>query len=86
VVAATLNRTLRAYALAIVGAEYVMRWLPVGTHDWNKFLTPDELAALMTGAGLCPRATTGLVYNPLTGRWRLGTDTAVNYMIYAEKD
>jgi 2-polyprenyl-6-hydroxyphenyl methylase/3-demethylubiquinone-9 3-methyltransferase len=86
VVTATLNRTLRAYALAIVGAEYVMRWLPVGTHDWNRFLTPDELAALMAGGGLAARDTTGLVYNPITGRWRLGRDTGVNYLIYAEKD
>ena len=86
VVAATLNRTLRAYALAIVGAEYVMRWLPVGTHDWHKFLTPDELAALMAGGGLIARETMGLVYNPITGRWRLGRDTGVNYLIYAEKD
>ena len=86
VVAATLNRTLRAYALAIVGAEYVMRWLPVGTHDWHKFLTPIELAALMAGGGLIARETMGLVYNPISGRWRLGRDTGVNYLIYAEKD
>lgn len=86
VVAATLNRTLKAYALAIVGAEYVMRWLPVGTHDWNRFLTPGELSDLMARHRLKARETAGLIYNPLTGRWRLGTDVSVNYLIYAEKD
>jgi 2-polyprenyl-6-hydroxyphenyl methylase/3-demethylubiquinone-9 3-methyltransferase len=86
VVAATLNRTLKAYALAIVGAEYVMRWLPVGTHDWNRFLTPGELSDLMASHGLKARDTAGLIYNPLSGRWRLGTDVSVNYLIYAERN
>ena len=74
-----------AYALAIVGAEYVMRWLPVGTHDWNKFLTPPELSDLMGRHGLEASETAGLIYNPLSGRWRLGGDVSVNYLIYAEK-
>lgn len=85
-VAATLNRTLKSFALAILGAEYVMRWLPVGTHDWNRFLTPEELSALMTARGLTVRDVTGLIYNPLTTRWRQGSDTGVNYMIFAVKD
>jgi 2-polyprenyl-6-hydroxyphenyl methylase/3-demethylubiquinone-9 3-methyltransferase len=85
-VAATLNRTLRAWALAIVGAEYVMRWLPVGTHDWNKFLTPRELAALMARHGIATGEATGVIYNPVSGRWRTGTDTAVNYMITGSRN
>lgn len=86
VVAATLNRTFKAYALAIVGAEYVMRWLPVGTHDWNKFLTPQELSDLMGRHGLVAREAAGLIYNPLSGRWRLGEDVGVNYLIHAERN
>jgi len=85
-VAATLNRTLRSYLMAIIGAEYVMRWLPVGTHDWNKFLTPGELAEAIAASGLAVRETAGMVYNPLSGRWRLGTDTGVNYLIFAVKE
>ncbi len=85
-VAATLNRTLRAWALAIVGAEYVMRWLPIGTHDWNKFLTPEELAALMARHGVIPGEATGMIYNPVSGRWRVGSDTGVNYMLTGTKD
>jgi 2-polyprenyl-6-hydroxyphenyl methylase/3-demethylubiquinone-9 3-methyltransferase len=85
VVLATLNRTLRSYALAIIGAEYVMRWLPVGTHDWNKFIPPEELSGQLAARGLIPAGTAGMIYNPLSGRWRLGTDTGVNYLIAAEK-
>lgn len=85
-VLATLNRTLRSYALAIIGAEYVMRWLPIGTHDWNRFLTPAELSDLLGKRGLIPGETRGLIYNPLSGRWRLGADTGVNYLIAANKD
>jgi 2-polyprenyl-6-hydroxyphenyl methylase/3-demethylubiquinone-9 3-methyltransferase len=84
-VAATLNRTVKSYALAIVGAEYVMRWLPIGTHDWNKFLTPDELSAHVQACGLTVQNVAGMIYNPLTGRWRTGTDTSVNYMLSALK-
>lgn len=84
--AATLNRTLKSYALAIVGAEYVMRWLPVGTHDWNKFLTPAELTRLIEAHGLKVTDTAGMIYNPVTGRWRLGNDTGVNYLVFAEKN
>lgn len=82
----TLNRTLRSYLMAIIGAEYVLRWLPVGTHDWNKFLTPDELASAITARGFKMRETAGMVYNPLTGHWRTGSDTGVNYMVFAVKD
>lgn len=82
---ATLNRTARAYALAIVGAEYVLRWLPRGTHDWKKFLTPEEITALLRRFGLHPIDETGVVYHPLADEWRKSSDMGVNYMVLAEK-
>jgi 2-polyprenyl-6-hydroxyphenyl methylase/3-demethylubiquinone-9 3-methyltransferase len=82
---ATLNRTLRAFALAIVGAEYVLRWLPRGTHDWEKFVTPDELTDAILDAGLHGVRTRGMVYNPLGREWRLARDTSVNYLVAAAK-
>jgi len=82
---ATLNRTLRSYAMAIIGAEYVLGWLPRGTHDWNRFITPGELADHLRHAGLHPEEFRGMVFNPLTNTFRLGSDVAVNYLGYAEK-
>lgn len=82
---ATLNRTARAYAFAIVGAERILRWLPVGTHDWNKFLTPDEIKALLTRNGLTVTAETGVVFHPLADEWRQSRDMAINYMVMAER-
>jgi 2-polyprenyl-6-hydroxyphenyl methylase/3-demethylubiquinone-9 3-methyltransferase len=82
---ATINRTLRSFALAIVGAEYILRWLPRGTHDWDKFVTPDELTDAIRAAGLRRVRTRGMVYNPLARDWRLAADTAVNYLAVAEK-
>jgi len=82
---ATLNRTARAYALAILGAEYVLRWLPRGTHDWNKFLTPDEINSLLTRNGLKVTDEKGVVFNPLADEWRLSPDMGVNYMVLAER-
>jgi 2-polyprenyl-6-hydroxyphenyl methylase/3-demethylubiquinone-9 3-methyltransferase len=84
-VAATLNRTMKSFALAIVGAEYVLRWLPRGTHDWNKFVTPDELEIAIEKAGLCVTDERGVIYNFLADAWQLSTDTDVNYMIVAER-
>ncbi|MCC2112212.1 MAG: bifunctional 2-polyprenyl-6-hydroxyphenol methylase/3-demethylubiquinol 3-O-methyltransferase UbiG, partial [Hyphomicrobiales bacterium] len=79
VVFATLNRTLKAFALAIVGAEYVLGWLPKGTHQWSKFVTPRELEDFAGAAGLDLHDDTGIVYNPLTDRWSKSRDMDVNY-------
>ena len=84
-IAATLNRTAKAFILAILGAEYLLRWLPRGTHDWSKFLRPSELAGQLRAHGLVVEEITGVLYNPLTASWRLGRDLDVNYMILARK-
>jgi 2-polyprenyl-6-hydroxyphenyl methylase/3-demethylubiquinone-9 3-methyltransferase len=81
----TINRTVKAYVLAIVGAEYVLRWLPVGTHQWERFVTPDELARHLNAAGLAAPTFQGLVYNPLADTWSLSADTDVNYFASAPK-
>ena len=80
-ICSTLNRNPKSYAVAIFGAEVVMRWLPKGTHDWHKFITPDELYALIRDAGLDPVDRTGMVFNPLLWRWSLSErDLSVNYL------
>jgi 2-polyprenyl-6-hydroxyphenyl methylase/3-demethylubiquinone-9 3-methyltransferase len=84
-VAATLNRTLKSFAFAIVGAEYVLRWVPPGTHSWSQFVTPLELAKALRGAGLHIRDETGVIYDPLARQWRLGRDMDINYMIAADR-
>lgn len=81
----TLNRTLKSFALAVVGAEYVLRWLAPGTHHWEQFVTPDELAAALRAAGLEVTQRRGMSYDPLRGEWRLSRDLAVNYFMAAEK-
>jgi 2-polyprenyl-6-hydroxyphenyl methylase / 3-demethylubiquinone-9 3-methyltransferase len=81
----TLNRTLKAYLLAIIGAEYVLRWLPVGTHQWDRFVTPEELARHTEAAGLAGLRVKGLVYNPMADVWSLSDDSDVNYMAVAAK-
>lgn len=80
---ATLNRTLKAHAFAIVGAEYVLGWLPRGTHDWKKFITTREMEEGIAAAGLDLREFRGVSYNPLTDKWSLSDDTDVNYMALA---
>jgi 2-polyprenyl-6-hydroxyphenyl methylase/3-demethylubiquinone-9 3-methyltransferase len=80
-VMSTLNRTRRSWVTAKAGAEYVLRMLPVGTHDWAAFIAPAELAGMMRAAGLRVARTTGLVMDPLTGQWRTSRDMAVNYMM-----
>ena len=82
---ATLNRTRKAWALAIVGAEYVLRWVPRGTHDWNRFVTPEELAAFIAGGGMTVQRTEGVVYEPWRDVWRRSRDTDVNYMLSARR-
>ncbi|MFO1422046.1 MAG: bifunctional 2-polyprenyl-6-hydroxyphenol methylase/3-demethylubiquinol 3-O-methyltransferase UbiG [Candidatus Competibacteraceae bacterium] len=82
----TINRNPKAYLLAIVGAEYVLRMLPKGTHDYRKFIRPSELDGWLRAAGLTLRHLTGLHYNPLTGRYRLGPGVAVNYMAHCRPD
>jgi len=82
---ATLNRTLRSFALAIVGAEYILRWIPRGTHQWDKFITPDELEIALAQSGLSVIDQTGVIYNLLADRFQLAADMAANYMMVAEK-
>jgi 2-polyprenyl-6-hydroxyphenyl methylase/3-demethylubiquinone-9 3-methyltransferase len=84
-VVATLNRTMKSFALAIVGAEYVLRWLPRGTHQWDKFVTPNELEAVLARHGLEVTDETGVIYNLLADRWQISTDMDVNYMVTAVK-
>jgi len=81
IVMSTLNRTLKAYALAIVSAEYILGWLPRGTHDWNRFVTPDELARYLEGAGFAAPQSSGIIYDLMSDTWRLGRDTDVNYIV-----
>ena len=83
-VVSTLNRNWKSFALAIVGAEYVLRWLPRGTHQWEKFVTPDELAGHLLDNRLTITEQTGVVYSPFADRWGLSSDMDVNYMVIAE--
>ena len=77
----TINRNPKSFAVAIVGAEYVMRWLPKGTHEWSKFITPEELFALLREAGLDPVDRKGFVFNPISWQWSLSDrDLSVNYV------
>lgn len=84
-IVATLNRTVRAYLLAILAAEHILRWLPKGTHDWKRFLKPDEIEAMLLPHGLSAIETVGVAYSPLSRHWRLAEDTGVNYMMLAER-
>jgi 2-polyprenyl-6-hydroxyphenyl methylase/3-demethylubiquinone-9 3-methyltransferase len=85
-IVATMNRTLKALALAKVGAEYVLRWLPVGTHDWSKFLKPNEIRDFLSSERVSVDGPFGVVFNPLTGRWTESADTDVNYMMTVVRD
>lgn len=82
-VGATLNRTARAYALAIVGAEYLLRWLPPGTHDWRRFVRPSEFVLGLRRAGLATTCLAGIAYDWPSGEWRRTDDLSVNYMLLA---
>ena len=82
----TLNRNPKSFLMAIIGAEWVMRWLPKGTHDWAKFITPEELYALITRAGLTPLDRKGMVFNPISWSWSLSSrDLSVNYVTTSRK-
>ena len=83
---ATLNRTLKSYIFAIIGAEYILRWLPIGTHEWNKFLTPEELTNFGRKNSLLVEKIDGMVFNPLSNRWKVSQDCAVNYIIKFKKN
>lgn len=85
-ICSTINRNAKSFAMAIVGAEYVMRWLPKGTHEWKKFITPDELYSLLDTAGLSPVDRKGFVFNPISWQWSLSSkDLSVNYVTASVK-
>jgi len=85
-ITSTINRNAKSFAMAIVGAEWVMRWLPRGTHEWRKFITPDELESMLRIAGLTPLDRAGFVFNPLSWSWRIShSDLSVNYVVTAER-
>lgn len=83
--AATLNRTMKSFAFAIVGAEYLLGWAPRGTHQWSQFITPGELRKALGGAGLRVFDETGVVFDPLAAKWRLAHDMSINYMMAATR-
>jgi len=83
---ATINRTLTSYVKAIIGAEYILRWLPIGTHDWNKFIKPEELEKKLSDLNFSIYNLTGLGYNPIFQEWKKTKDMSVNYIIVAEKN
>ena len=83
---ATLNRSLTSYVKAIIGAEYILRWLPIGTHDWNKFLKPEELESYLNKEKLITQDISGLKFNPFTKKWKKSKDLSVNYIICSFKN
>ena len=82
---ATLNRTLKSFGLAIIGAEYVLGWLPKGTHQWEKFITPAELKVWLTENGVAVKDESGVTYSPFKNEWRRSRDMDVNYLVVGEK-
>ena len=83
---ATLNRTFTSYVKAIIGAEYILRWLPIGTHDWNKFIKPEELEKLLSQEKFSTIDLKGLSFNPFTNKWKKSNDLSVNYIICSLKN
>ena len=77
---ATLNKTLKSYLFAIIGAEYILRWLPIGTHEWDKFITPENLKNILSKFKMEMIKTDGVKYNPILDKWSLSEDTSVNYI------
>ncbi|CAL4937043.1 unnamed protein product [Urochloa decumbens] len=84
-VVSTINRSMRAYATAIVAAEYILRWLPRGTHEWSKLVTPEELSLMLQKASISVEEMAGFAYNPLSGEWSLSDDISVNYIAFGVK-
>ncbi|NIK48183.1 bifunctional 2-polyprenyl-6-hydroxyphenol methylase/3-demethylubiquinol 3-O-methyltransferase UbiG [Variibacter gotjawalensis] len=84
-IGATINRTLKSFGLAIVAAEYILRWVPRGTHSWDKFVTPEEFETAMRTGGLAVTHETGVIYNPLGDAWLINRDMDVNYMLTAAR-
>lgn len=82
---ASINRTIKSFAFAIVGAEYILRWIPRGTHDWHNFVRPSEVSQLLRANELMITDITGINLNPLAGTWQESQDTSVNYMLFATK-
>ena len=83
---ATLNKTLKSYLFAIVGAEYILRWLPIGTHDWNKFVKPSELISFAKRNSMIIKKIDGVVFNPINQKWNINTDKSVNYIALFKKN
>ena len=83
---ATLNRTLTSYLKAIIGAEYILRWLPIGTHDWNKFIKPEEVEKKLIDLNFKTIDISGLSFNPITSKWKRSSDLSVNYIICSSKN
>ncbi|MAW01903.1 MAG: bifunctional 3-demethylubiquinol 3-O-methyltransferase/2-polyprenyl-6-hydroxyphenol methylase [Candidatus Pelagibacter sp.] len=83
---ATINQTVKSYLLAIIGAEYVLRWLPIGTHDWKKFVKPTHMIDSISNLSLNYKKITGVTYNPFYNRWNLSNDIDVNYICYFKKN
>jgi 2-polyprenyl-6-hydroxyphenyl methylase/3-demethylubiquinone-9 3-methyltransferase len=82
---ATLNKTFKSYMFAIIGAEYVLRWLPIGTHDWEKFVKPDNLVSLAINSNLKLKKLSGMKFNPIIDKWSLSNDKSVNYIAKFKK-
>ena len=83
---ATLNKTLKSYAFAIIGAEYVLKWLPIGTHDWEKFVKPDDLINISKKNNLVCKKLDGMKFNILDNSWKVSVDTSVNYVVKLIKE
>ena len=77
---ATINKTLKSYLFAIIGAEYILRWLPIGTHEWEKFIKPDDLKNILSKFDMTMIKTDGVKFNPILDKWSLSKDTSINYI------
>ncbi len=83
---ATLNQTLKSYIFAIIGAEYILRWLPIGTHDWNKFVKPEKLENICNKNSLVLKKINGVKFNPILNKWKLSSDKSINYITKYKKN